>query len=264
MIKEYVGILVVGVIIALILITGFSVVGSPVSQRLVSLDTTRLSDFNSIKWALVRYYEYNKKLPADLDEVVRDRTLSYEELQLKDPETGKNYEYKIVTPTSYKLCTSFSVGSKDLRGKTSQAYLLTLYEDDDRGLLTFEKGFNCLEYKLSSSLTTSPTPHYPAPNDLIVKESACKDVGGAWKNNSCEVGYCKDEDNTLSPGDASYSTRSSISFGSSSSNARAEYTDICSHDSMQEMSCIKRGAVSVPSYADYHCPNGCVSGVCKK
>jgi len=275
MIKEYIGILIVGAVVALILITGFSIVGSPVSQRLVSLDTTRISDFSAIKSAIIKYYNYNKLLPANLDEIVKDKTLSYEALQLKDPETGIYYKYEIVTPTNYKLCTTFSVGSKDLRGKTSQAYLLTVYDEEDTRQLSFAKGYDCITYKVAQrqnyNLTSTPSPTIyqidTTPQSFGYGEDSCKSMHGEWTGKECVFKECSDPDNTKSAGDKSFYSKADGKYGDGKDDPLVNSTtsDSCYPNYMSEAMCSKQNnGKYIPMYINFVCPKGCKDGACVK
>lgn len=264
MLKDYIGILIVGIVISIVTILGFSIVGSPAEKRLVTLDTARLQDFSSIKSAVESYYAKKKVLPTDLKTIFQDRTLGYSELQITDPETKSPYEYKVTTVKTYKLCATFSTNSEVLKVKTDNPYVLTTYDDGAQRNLEFKKGFNCMDYTLPSSLTSTPTPSYDEEaKSALVDESTCKDSGGTWNKSECVMNYCKDEDKTVTSSDNSFFTSSGIGFGTSSETNSA-MSDRCFNGYVMELLCKKKGKLSVPQYMNYYCPNGCKDGACVK
>lgn len=137
--------LVIGVIV-----TGFILGGTPISQRAIALDQSRISDFYDIKYGIEDYYRDNKTLPASLSNLK-------ENLKLEDPETKSNYTYSATSSTAYKLCTTFSADSN--QEKENYHY----YSTSDKN--SHKKGYDCLEYtlsdyiiNLSGSSRSSPTP----------------------------------------------------------------------------------------------------------
>lgn len=139
------GVLVIGVIV-----TGFILGGTPISQRAIALDKSRLSDFSNIKYKIEDYYRDNKTLPASLSSLKGN-------LKLQDPETKSNYTYSVTSSTAYKLCTAFSTDSN----QEKEDYYN--YSTSDKN--SHKKGYDCLEYALSDyvinpsgSSRSSPTP----------------------------------------------------------------------------------------------------------
>lgn len=161
--KDSIGILVLGLVISVVIAIGFSIAGSPTSKRLVTLDTTRLTDFGSIRSAIQKYHLDKKALPTSLDVITKDRTLSYSEFQITDPETKKPYEYAILSTTSYNLCTTFSTDTEELKEKSDKTYILTYYEGRENKTYDFEKGYNCITYVLDPLPTTKVTPSEDIP-----------------------------------------------------------------------------------------------------
>lgn len=268
MFKEYIGIVILGLIIAVVSAIGFSSIGSPLSQKDIQLDTTRLNEFSQIKRGIESYFEKNKKLPTNLKTVAEDKTYSYDDLQLNDLETKTPYKYEVLSSTSYNLCTTFSVGSEVLRKQSNASYALNIYEDATRRTIEFKKGYDCITYNISPSLikraTGTQTPSYDKmAKSALVDEPTCKDSGGTWNNSECVMNYCKDGDKTVTSADNSFFTFSGIGFGASSETNSA-MSDRCFNGYVQEMLCKKKGKLSVPQYMNYYCPNGCKDGACIK
>lgn len=110
-------------LVAIAIVWGFLVVGSPATQRALRFDQQRVSDLQSIQWQIVSYWQQKGMLPkslADLsDSITGFRAPS-------DPETGAPYEYNDhgvtamkTTQTGYvfSLCATFGRASEDLKGR---------------------------------------------------------------------------------------------------------------------------------------------------
>lgn len=93
-------VLVVGSIVA-----GFSVLGSPQSQRMLRYDSQKVSDLQSIQWQLVNYWQQKGTLPATLAQL--EDPISGFMLPL-DPQTKTPYEYKKTATMSFDLCAEFN------------------------------------------------------------------------------------------------------------------------------------------------------------
>lgn len=93
-------VLVVGSIVA-----GFSVLGTPQSQRMLRYDAQKLSDLQSIQSQVLNYWQQKGVVPASLEEL-KD-PLSYFDIPI-DPESKANYEYKKTGALSFELCAEFN------------------------------------------------------------------------------------------------------------------------------------------------------------
>jgi hypothetical protein len=81
--------------------------GSPGSQREISLDQRRSRDLGRIASAIDRWYGREKKLPADLNSL----RLFDPGLSVRDPLTSDAYEYRPGGNSIYQLCASFALAS---------------------------------------------------------------------------------------------------------------------------------------------------------
>tara|TARA_B100000809_G_scaffold20538_2_gene18117 strand:+ start:536 stop:946 length:411 start_codon:yes stop_codon:yes gene_type:complete len=90
--------------VALVLIAGFVISGSPSEQRLVRLDGLRVAHLVQLTEAFDDYWEVRDELPLKMSELLDGRRLSR---MPSDPETGLAYEYEQLDPTSYQLCATF-------------------------------------------------------------------------------------------------------------------------------------------------------------
>ncbi len=101
-------ILVLGSIIA-----GFSVLGTPQSQRMLRYDSQKVSDLQSIQWQIVNYWQQKGVLPttlAELEDPISGFTLPL------DPQTKNPYEYKRNNTLSFDLCAEFNKPTGAING----------------------------------------------------------------------------------------------------------------------------------------------------
>jgi hypothetical protein len=103
----------VGIVVAVIVLAvgyGLTTVGSPGSQRLIQFDERRVSDLQSITFAIDSYWEQNGALPQQLEDLRGTRTFVR---SIVDPKSIEPYEYVILTDTSYQVCAVFETDSKN-------------------------------------------------------------------------------------------------------------------------------------------------------
>jgi len=92
-------------LVAVAIIAGFFVAGSPTRQRLIRFDSQRINDLQYIQSEIINYWQSKSKLPArltDLNDSLRGVNVP------KDPEIGGEYEYSIKAPLSFSLCANFN------------------------------------------------------------------------------------------------------------------------------------------------------------
>ena len=93
---------------------GFSVLGTPQTQRLYKYDDNKVSDLMNIDSAIQNYYGVNNLLPKNFDELA---TLNYY-INRVDSQSQKEYEYVVKSKLSYELCADFN---KEINNKTNVA-----------------------------------------------------------------------------------------------------------------------------------------------
>ena len=87
------------------IVAGFSVIGSPQTQRLMRFDQQKVNDLQSIQWQIVNFWQAKQKLPRNLEEL-KD-PISGQIIPI-DAQSGKPYEYSVSGPLSFKLCANFN------------------------------------------------------------------------------------------------------------------------------------------------------------
>ena len=149
MFKYYISIALLGIFVFALIIGGIIIAGSPISQKDIQLDNNRLQAFESIKYQIENYYTTNHKLPTSLGEISSS-------INIQDSETKTSFDYKIIPPYSYQLCTTFSTDNSKTVTNSYNNYGL-----DSALYKTHKKGYDCIELKLSSYLmnsTQQPSP----------------------------------------------------------------------------------------------------------
>jgi hypothetical protein len=101
------------IVTALSLAWGFYLVGSPSARRLERFDDQRVRDLQTIarqiQWMVEDPNEkgvLKSELPASLEQAANKAV--GEQLNLRDPETGAPYGYRIPDESTYELCANFS------------------------------------------------------------------------------------------------------------------------------------------------------------
>ncbi len=120
-------------IIVLLIISGFLVFKYIQSAR---FDQKRLSDIDTLKVTIEKYYKDYKILPVSIAAFSHIYTTT----DPIDPETKKDYVYRKISPTEYKLCTKFSTNSQEALKKVKK----------DK-----EKGLGCITYRVALNIDTA-------------------------------------------------------------------------------------------------------------
>ncbi len=84
---------------------GIILLGSPAKERMRQIDERRVNDLRAIANAMNVYWHRHKSLPRSLEGLSKE---PYGIVNLKDPETGQPFEYKVVNDKNYELCAHFA------------------------------------------------------------------------------------------------------------------------------------------------------------
>lgn len=99
-----------GLIILALIVAGFSIMGSPRTQRLLRIDQNKVNDLQNIQWQIVNFWQQKGELPealANLSDPISGFVVP------KDPQSGEEYEYRILNkPLSFELCAEFNLSSR--------------------------------------------------------------------------------------------------------------------------------------------------------
>ena len=105
--------LVAGVALVLVLVAivaGLLIVGSPAGERARRLDERRIGALQSLSSMVDRYWMTRGRLPSSLAELANDPRMNTD---TKDPQTQREYGYRVVTDRKYELCANFDRETDD-------------------------------------------------------------------------------------------------------------------------------------------------------
>lgn len=90
-------------------IWGFSVIGSPWTQRGIKYDQQKVRDLQNLDYSIRNYYEKNTALPLKLLDLSNENIYYTEPT---DKQLSKPYEYQKTSENTYQLCADFNIDSK--------------------------------------------------------------------------------------------------------------------------------------------------------
>ncbi len=108
-----------GIIVIGSIVWGFSVLGSPRTQRLIKYDEQKVSALQNIDSQVRNYYSTKGVMPKTIQDLSNG---NYYVGQNIDSQNQKPYEYEKTTDTTYNLCAEFNKASSDNDAKTSYMY----------------------------------------------------------------------------------------------------------------------------------------------
>ena len=91
-------------VVAIAVVCGLVLSGSPREQRLKRLDERRIADLRTLASYVDRSWRKHEELPADLGALLDGVDVARIP---SDPATGLNYEYVVAGPREYRLCATF-------------------------------------------------------------------------------------------------------------------------------------------------------------
>jgi len=109
------------------------------------MDEQRISDFQILQNELTNYWQMKRTLPVSLDEIKNEMTGF---VPPKDPVTKAPYEYAVLEPLKFKLCTTFTQPS--LVNSTSPSY--AGYYRSTNEIWDHEVGYKCFERTIDPDL----------------------------------------------------------------------------------------------------------------
>ena len=148
--------IIAGVIVIGSIIWGFSVLGSPSTQRLIKYDEQKISDLQNINNQIISYYSNKGVLPKTIEEMANG---NYYVIQT-DSQTQKPYEYKKINETTYNLCAEFNKASNNekINGKMLTAPIRNPY-----GTISWvhEAGRHCFSQTINPNIYSYPKGGVP-------------------------------------------------------------------------------------------------------
>ena len=98
------------VVVIAAIVAGITALGPPSEERARRLDTRRVSDLQRLSSAIEYYQRQKGTLPSSLDEL---SVLSNVRVDLRDPERGEPYGFRVVDERRYELCAIFDRDAKE-------------------------------------------------------------------------------------------------------------------------------------------------------
>ena len=95
--------------VAVAVVAGLLITGSPAEQRLRRLDEQRVAELRQLASAVQRRWEREQRLPAAAPELVDGQFLTR---LPTDPTTGEPYEYRATGPQQFEVCATFDRASR--------------------------------------------------------------------------------------------------------------------------------------------------------
>ncbi|OGF51909.1 hypothetical protein A3I27_00975 [Candidatus Giovannonibacteria bacterium RIFCSPLOWO2_02_FULL_43_11b] len=131
-------------VVAVSIIGGFFIVGSPKEERAYRFDEQRVSDLQNIQNETVYFWQAKRKLPNDLSEL-NDSIRGFR--VPVDPENSSNYIYRKTGNLSFDLCANFARASRSGLDRTAaekpmpigQPYDISGYWDHEAGQICFQR-----------------------------------------------------------------------------------------------------------------------------
>ena len=99
-------------VVALVVIRGIMIIGSPSEERTRRMDSRRVDHLQRISSAINVYYRRHQQVPASLEELAKEPGLGSVE---RDPVTSAPYGYRVFNAMSYQLCAAFDRETSDSR-----------------------------------------------------------------------------------------------------------------------------------------------------
>jgi len=129
------------ILVAALFVVSLFIVDSPATTRARRQDEANISKLYNIKNQIDFYYETNKKLPANLDELIGD-VYHLQPETLENMVTKKKFEYKIISKDTYEICTDFQLSNKAVDNNDSYS----LGKDE----WPHDSGYQCVKQKAVS------------------------------------------------------------------------------------------------------------------
>lgn len=119
------------ILVLLAIVLGFSVMGSPKTQRLARLDDRKITDLQSIQYQIINYYQQKETLPKILKDLV-DPISGFSIPVSPEIEKGITYEYKVIDEKklTFELCTTFNLAINKGWVENTNGNIIPLGEKD--------------------------------------------------------------------------------------------------------------------------------------
>jgi len=96
-------------LIAVTVVGGFFIVGSPTTARLRQYDARRINDLQTVQYQITNYWQTHDKLPANLTALNDPLTGFTTPVDPQFASDARVYEYRLLTSSSFEICATFSL-----------------------------------------------------------------------------------------------------------------------------------------------------------
>ena len=96
---------VISIIVLASIISGFFIIGSPMTQRDLRFDREKVQDLSSIQFQITNFWQEKDRLPEDLSEL-EDPLVGF--IVPTDPQTDEEYGYSVISARTFELCATFN------------------------------------------------------------------------------------------------------------------------------------------------------------
>jgi hypothetical protein len=103
-------------LILISIVWGFSVIGSPQTQRLLKYDEQKVSNLTEINYQIVDYWQQKNVLPSAITDLSNANNYFVAPI---DPQDNSPYEYRKTGNLSYELCATFNKTTKGMEEETN-------------------------------------------------------------------------------------------------------------------------------------------------
>ncbi len=131
------------------IVAGFSVLGTPQSQRLLRYDSEKVSDLQNIQWQIVNYWQQKGTLPAKLAEL-EDPISGF--IIPTDAQTEAPYEYQKTGTLSFNLCAVFNKSLQTVNNSTSRTMYPESMGNKPGDSWQYEAGRHCFSRTIDPEL----------------------------------------------------------------------------------------------------------------
>ena len=145
-------VIIISLIIAIGVVAGFFIVGSPQEERLRKFDERRAQDLQTIQQEIINYWTSKEQLPNTLADL-RDDIRGF--VPPKDPETGVDYSYEVKDKQNLvvTLCANFARPSPNI-SVPRPAYPEPYYQQS----WEHKEGYVCFERKIDPEIYKPQKP----------------------------------------------------------------------------------------------------------
>jgi hypothetical protein len=112
-------VIVLVIVVALVVIRGIMIIGSPSEERTRRMDSRRINDLQGVSRSIGVYHTRHQQVPVSLEELAREPGFAS---VARDPVTDRPYGYRMVDANSYQLCGTFDRETADNRAEDFWAH----------------------------------------------------------------------------------------------------------------------------------------------